>query len=162
MEFNSVHEKTIIKYLLPYFKKFNFNKKHLDIDKEKQLFKIFSSLLDDLKKANKYVKSLKKTELFKHKFNNINDIKSDLGNVRYFPEIIKNYIYEYRKQFLTYTCTLNYKVYNLHFMLFDDIENIELCKYDEYAYLVFTWLFICNKYSSSKWKNKYEFLCTKT
>ena len=153
MEFNSPNEQSIIKYLLPYFDKFKFNKQQLNIEKEKELFKIFSLLLEDIKDAYKYINSIKHTEIFKYKLNNINDVKSDLGNSRYFPEIIRNFIYNYGKQFLTYTCSFGSKTFNLHFMLFDDVDNLELCKYDEYAYLVFTWLFICNKYSNSNCNN---------
>ena len=146
MEFNYNSNK-IIKYLLPYFDSLKFNKQPINYNKENNIFLIFASLLNDLNEANKFIKSLKNK--LQYKINNINEIKLHLNDSKYFPEIIKNYIYTNGKKFLTYTISLNEKIYNLHFMLFDNIENLQLYKYHERAFLVFTWLYICNKYSQN-------------
>ena len=153
MKINKLQEK-YINYLIPIIKKSNFNCNNImnnDNDKDK-LIKIYSKILDDIIEGNYFIELTISSNNLNSKLNNISDVKDKLEDSKFFPEHIKKYIYKNGKKFLSYSCYIDKKLVNIHFMLFN-LNNINFKKYDNYVYYVYIWLYICNKYSNCKTNN---------
>ena len=143
------YQENITNYLIPFFNNSYFNCRKISHSKEKKLFNIFSNILEDIIEGNYYIESLINSNNLNYKLNNIENIKHKLDNNSYFPDKIKDYIYKNGKKYLTYSFYINNKLINIHFMLFDILDNIKLSKYDDYVYYMIIWLYICNKYSNT-------------
>lgn len=158
------YQENITNYLIPFFNNSYFNCRKISHSKEKKLFNIFSNILEDIIEGNYYIESLINSNNLNYKLNNIENIKHKLDNNSYFPDKIKDYIYKNGKKYLTYSFYINNKLINIHFMLFDILDNIKLSKYDDYVYYMIIWLYICNKYSNTNilhidnYKNIYIYL----
>ena len=79
-------------------------------------------------------------------FRSIKDIPKTYDS-RYFPTEIKKYIHENIKYQLTYQCDVDGRNVKLMFALFTEGELANITKYNHSARFIYSWLYICSKYS---------------
>jgi len=149
MQFTKQTEKTI-KELLPLFDSCAIS------NQDKKAFnKLAGIFFNDMASADNYVNT--NLNLLEIK-GTIRDYKPmdgiDVQN-KFLPKDVSLYIEQHSKNILSYTCSVNAIKITIHFILFQDIllfmedSKQKLKEYDLYAKNMFTWLYMCSKYSKN-------------
>ena len=115
---------------------------------QKNIDNIFKTIFDDINLAHNYVKYIKRNGRLKTKKFNKDKLKSsDLILSSYVPQKIRTFIDKNEGHVIEYECKLNVNEVKILFIIFDDEKDI--CQYDKYAELMFTWLKVAFMYSRS-------------
>ena len=136
----------LIKDLLPYV-----DAKKSNTNFDKMLLTIYSDIL----KGDEFVNHKIKQNCFKTHIRGKSElIQSSLLEGKFVPVDVRAFIKEKTIKQLTYKCHINERIVNVIFSLFSDDELNFLEKYDHYIRFIYTWLYICQEYSSKKCSNE--------
>jgi len=143
----------IIKLMLPKFKKcINYNKNKNKASLNKLLIKIYNDIIE----GDKFVQHKLDTGCMNATLKLITKRETKKPQIyvsRFFPEHIKKYVEETGKHQLIYRCKINGREITIYFTLFSENDLNILDKYDNYAFLIYIWLYICDIYSLKKCAN---------
>lgn len=145
MQFNKESGK-LIKHIIPNIKKIGVYKSiDTNLRLKNSLEKIMLLLYDEINQANIFVKKNISTTLHPTLTEKI--ITPGIYGGKYFPHNIKTYIDEKLKYQLIYQQRFGKKTFKIIFGLTNDndIQNID--KFNQHAEFVFSWLYICHKFS---------------
>lgn len=107
------------------------------------LSKLLAVLYNDIEEGYNYVENRRLSGCFKGRI--LREIvKPDIYDSSFIPNYIRKYIQENCHQQMEYSCRIEKHDICIRVMLFN---NEELDKLDQYMKFVYTWLFICYKYS---------------
>lgn len=123
---------------------------------KKSLNKLLIKIYDDILIGDKFVKHKLKTGCMNATLKLIKKEepkKPEIYSNRFFPEHIKMYIEETGKHQLIYRCMINSREITIYFTLFYEKDLDVLNKYDNYARLMYIWLYICDIHSLKKCAN---------
>lgn len=125
------------------------------IIREKHYKRLIKKIQKEITDAHTAVEKIKKSTLYSQKLELITSkSKGDMPKPSFFnsshflPDSIKQYVLEHANKYLLYNCKMNGRQFNIYFTLFDNDENYS--KYDNYATLVFIWLYIASNHSKKK------------
>ena len=137
---------TIIKHIIPNIKKIGAYKSlQTNIKLKNSLENLILFLYDEIHQANLYVKKNISDKLNPTLSEKI--ITPSIYGGKYFPQVIKTYIETNLKYQLTYQQRFRNKTFKIIFGLMTDMDIQNIDKYNAHAEFVFTWLFICDKFS---------------
>lgn len=143
MKTSNFSKKYIKKYILDYFYNNKIEFKNTNNND------IYKYLYKDIKDAYSYVLELSNTDCMKGILYNEKQIKYPNNLSNYFISYkFINYIKNYGKKQITFKCSMFNKQIFISFMIFSNNELDNLDLYQKYAEYMYTWLYICNKYSS--------------
>ena len=132
----------LIKSFIPYIKEKENNTKF-----DKILLMIYHDILN----GDKFVTHKIQQSCFKKHIRGKTELlKSSLLEGKFVPIEIRNYIKTKTIKQLTYKCHIHDRVINVIFSLFSENDLELLDRYDECVNFIYTWLYICQKYSSKK------------
>jgi hypothetical protein len=146
MNISQVSKKYIEKYMLDVIGDESFELKKRD----NNTTYIYKSLYKDIQEAFLYVLELSENDCIKGILNTIKK-PINLSN-NFMTNEIKTYIQVYGKKQIQFNCSIFDKQVSITFIIFsNDNENLET--YQKYAEYMYSWLYICIKYSSKKCAN---------
>ena len=151
----------IIKLILPKLKEcmtYRIEDKNKNKLFKKSLNKMLTVLYNDILAGNNYVKHQLASDCMAASLKmlgpaNKGPNKPEIYSSRFFPENIRKYIEETGKYQLTYQCSIKGRKITIYFTLFSEDDLTSLEKYDNYAHMMYTWLYICDLYSFKKCAN---------
>jgi len=150
MNLSLTSKKYIEKYMLDYIddKDVCWNKR------DNNTTFIYKSLYKDIQEAFLHVLELSDTDCMKGLLYKDKEIKNPKSFSSYYMSAeIKKYIEMYGKHQITFTCSILDRQVTISFMIFSNSELKRLETYQKYAEYMYTWLYICIKYSSKKCAN---------
>ena len=141
----------IIKLILPKFKECMIYK---NLKNKTALDKLLIKLYNDIVEGHNFVKYKLKRGCMKAILKPLGvPEKPEIYESRFFPQTIKTYIEDRGKYQLIYKCSINNREITIRFTLFSENDLEHLTKYDNYAHLMYIWLYICDIYSLKKCAN---------
>ena len=155
MRISKQTEKTM-NALLPLFDTSSIYKEKNQIGQanRKELNKITTLFFNDISKADEYIKTLDIKGTIRDFSTDNQKLLNEINN-RFVCRNVLAYIEENSKHILSYTCFIRGIKTTINFIIFHDIllfmeeSKLKLEKYDVYAKNMFTWLYICSKYSKN-------------
>jgi hypothetical protein len=135
----------LIKPLVPLIKKCGVSQ-HLTTSQKTSLHKVQTKIYHDIRQGDEYVDKLINTGCFEPSISAVKDVPKTYDS-RYFPTEIKKYIHENIKYQLTYQCDVHGRNVKIMFALFTEGDLANIKKYNHSARFIYTWLYVCGKYS---------------
>lgn len=135
----------IVKAMLPKFNKCE-NYKDLSRREEKSLDRLLLNIYREIVKGYKYVQDRISAQCLKATLKGKESLaKPTIYNSRFFPSHIRDHVNEHMKHQLVYNCSVGGRDVSIKFAIFsgDEIGNFE--KYEEYARMMYAWLYICGE-----------------
>ena len=104
--------------------------------------------------ADKYVSNLKKRTIENYKLTKINMIsqipKPNFTDDYFFPDNIQEYVDENATYVLHYSSTIEGKVVNIYFTIFEPLESKQIEQLNKAVYMIYMWIYILNIYADKK------------
>ena len=142
----------IIKLILPKFKECITHQNKNKVSLNKLLIKIHNDIIE----GDKFVQYKLETGCMNATLRLITKEETKKPRIytnRFFPEHIREYIEKNGKYQLIYPCVINGREITIYFILFSENDLNLLDKYENYARMIYTWLYICDLHSLKKCAN---------